>query len=137
MRQTDFWMLKKQFQFFCWFHYVWDSAAAAFLLSLRGMKYLRPQKHPKLWNIFWAQKQPKLPNGNKDSWSRNYICITFDFIAIFNKKHSHNRGGRLTSFMRCLVFFKYCQKHQGQYFFKTSLKHRIVRQKVRCFTRCF
>ena len=108
--------VKKQFQFFCWFHYVWDSAAAAFLLSLRGMKYLRPQKQPKLWNIFWTQKQPKLwnifwtqkqpklPNGNKESWSRNYICITFDFIAIFNKKHSHNRGGRLTSFMRCLLF---------------------------------
>ena len=47
------------------------------------------------------------------------------------------RGGRLTSldasFMRCFGFFKHRQKHWGRRFFKTSLKHCIVKQKVRCF----
>ena len=53
-----------------------------------------------------------------------------------------SRGGRLTSldasFMRCFVFFSNIVKNiEVDVFFKTSLKHRIVKQKVRCFMRCF
>ena len=49
-----------------------------------------------------------------------------------------NRGGRLTSldasFMRCFGFFSNIVKNiEVDVFFKTSLKHRIVKQKVRCF----
>ena len=52
------------------------------------------------------------------------------------------RGGRLTSldasFMRCFGFFQTSSKtSRSMFFFKTSLKHCIVKQKVRCFTRCF
>ena len=49
-----------------------------------------------------------------------------------------SRGGRLTSlvasFVRCFGFF---QISRSLFFFKTSLKHCIVKQKVRCFKRCF
>ena len=52
------------------------------------------------------------------------------------------RGGRLTSldasFMRCFVFFQTSSKtSRSMFFFKTLLIHRIVKQKVWCFPRCF
>ena len=51
-------------------------------------------------------------------------------------------GGRLTSLkaslVRCFTFSKTSPKtSQGNVFFKTSLKHRIVKQKVRCFYTMF
>ena len=70
--------------------------------------------------------------------------LTFLQITWFRpgvKEVVGDSGGRLTSldasFMGCFVFFKHRQKHWGQCFFKKSLKHRTVEQKVRCFTRCF
>ena len=48
-------------------------------------------------------------------------------------------AGRLTSLeaslVRCFTFLKHRQKHRrAMFFFKTLLKHRIVKQKVRCFS---
>ena len=44
--------------------------------------------------------------------------------------------GKNASFMRCFGS-NVVKNIVVDVFFKTSLKHRIVKQKVRCFTRCF
>ena len=91
-------------------------------------------------------------------WPRNYFSrcvVSSNYFPLGKPSHifyivqrqggsrgAVGRGGRLTSldasFMRCFVFFSNIVKNiEVDVFFKTSLKHRIVKQKVRCFPQCF
>ena len=61
-----------------------------------------------------------------------YVMVFYAAILKTQVMAAPPRDGWLTSlevsFMRCF-FFKHCEKHWGWCFFKTSLKHRIIKSK--------
>ena len=96
------------------------------------------------WLIFLRDSQNSQwgsqngPGDSQNKWIRlRLLRMTSSSSLLSPSSSSELQSQTFKSLFQRRCFFKHRQKHRGWCFFKTSLKHRIVKQKVRCFPQCF
>ena len=92
-----------------------------------------PKSNMSVERLFFGQKYVVF-------WAKHLISI----LGIrFGGSRDEILTLHITTIVRCIVYAMFCffsnivKNIKVNVFFKTLLKHRIVKQKVRCFMRCF